>query len=105
MKKINFDYESDKITGAVGLTDEQGHQLDNKLRGLTIEMMKGHLSKPALLAEVISDEFSEEEIIMCVIQLLMNSITDIVETNPEIAYLTMNEDDINNKIDKLINEN
>lgn len=105
MKKINFNYESDKITGAVGLTDEQGNQLDNRLKDLTIEMMKGNLSKPALLAEIISDEFSEEEMIMCVIQLLMNSITDIVETNPALAYLTIHENELNDKINSLLNEN
>jgi len=105
MKKINFNYESDKITGAVGLTDEQGNQLDNRLKDLTIEIMKGNLSKPALLAEIISDEFSEEEMIMCVIQLLMNSITDIVETNPALAYLTIHESELNDKINSLLNEN
>jgi len=105
MKKINFDYESDKITTSLCMTDEQGFELNDKCSDITLDMLKGKLTKPALLAERILNEFSEEEKLMCIVQFLMNALEAIVEKHPEMAYAAMKSAEIDEEIDRLINEN
>jgi len=105
MKKINFDYESDKITTSLGMSDAQGDQLNEKCSDITLDMLKGKLTKPALLAERVYAEFSEEEKLMCIIQFLTNALENIVEKHPAMAFAAMKSAQIDEEINRLINEN
>jgi hypothetical protein len=105
MKKINFDYKSDKITTSLGMSDAEGDQLNQKCSDITFDMLKGKLTKPALLAERVYAEFSEEEKLMCIVQFLMNALEKIVEIDPAMAFAAMKSAEIDEQIDRLINEN
>jgi hypothetical protein len=105
MKKINFNHESDKITEAIGMTDEQGDQLNQKCSDITLDMLKGKLTKPSMLAERVYAEFSEEEKLMCIIQFLTNALENIVKEHPAMAFAAMKSAEIDEQIDRLINEN
>ena len=105
MKKINFNHESDKITTSLGMSDAEGDQLNQKCSDITFDMLKGKLTKPALLAERVLNEFSEEEKLMCIIQFLTNALENIVKEHPEMAFAAMKSAEIDEQIDRLINEN
>ena len=105
MKTINFNHESDKITEALGMTDDQGNDLNQKCSDITLDMLRGKLTKPSMLAERVYDEFSEEEKLMCIIQFLTNALENKVEKHPEMAYAAVKSNEIDEEINRLINEN
>jgi len=105
MKKINFNHESDKITTSLGMSDAEGDQLNQKCSDITLDMLKGKLTKPSMLAERVYAEFSEEEKLMCIIQFLTNALENIVKEHPEMVYAAMRNAEIDEEINRLINEN